>query len=261
MLSDQINRTLAEKLVDAELNKHEVIKLTAEYPELSVNDGYRIQDEIVAIKAEQGHQIFALKMGFTSMAKMKQMNVDEPIYGYIFDYMALDRGELSLSELIHPKVEAEIAFILGKDIEGPGITGAQVLAATDYVVPALEIIDSRYQNFQFTLPDVIADNTSSSRVFIGSTMRNPLEYDLDLVGVTLSINGEMKDLGAGAAVLRHPANSVAMLANMLARRGRKLKAGQIILTGGITGAHQLFEGDVVSAKWDGLGSIDFTVKA
>lgn len=261
MLTDQLKRAYAEKLADAEVNKHEVIRLTAEHPELSVDEGYLIQDEIVAIKAEQGHQVFALKMGFTSTAKMKQMNVDEPIYGYIFDYMAVDRGELSLNELIHPKVEAEIAFILGQDIEGPGITGAQVLAATEYVVPALEIIDSRYQNFQFTLPDVIADNTSSSRVFIGSTLRKPHELELDLVGVTLSINGKLKDLGAGAAVLGHPANSVAMLANMLARKGRKLKAGQLILTGGITGAHQLQEGDVVSAKWDGLGSIDFTVKA
>jgi 2-oxo-3-hexenedioate decarboxylase len=261
LLTDQNYKSLAQKLVDAEVNKQEVIRLTAEYNELTVEDAYRIQDELVAIKAEQGHHVFATKMGFTSLAKMKQMNVNEPIYGYIFDYMAVDRGELSLSELIHPKVEAEIAFILGKNIEGPGITGAQVLAATEYVVPALEIIDSRYQNFQFTLPDVIADNTSSSRVFIGSQLKKPDELDLDVIGVTLSINGELKDLGAGAAVLGHPANSVAMLANMLSRRGRKLKAGQLILTGGITGAHQLIAGDVVSAKYDGLGSIDFKVKA
>lgn len=260
MLSEHLYRPLAQKLVDAELGRQEVVRLTAEYPDLSVEDAYRIQDELIAIKREHGHQVLSIKMGFTSRAKMKQMNVNDPIYGAIFDYMAVEDGVLHLGYLIHPKVEAEIAFILGRDIEGPGITGAQVLAATEYVVPALEIIDSRYENFQFTLPDVIADNTSSARVFLGSNLKKPDKLELDLVGVTLSINGELKDLGAGAAVLGHPANSVAMLANMLCRKGRKLQAGQVILTGGITGAHQLFEGDVVSAKWDGLGSIDFVVK-
>lgn len=262
MLAEHVYKSLAEKLADAEQNRQEVVRLTAEYPDLSVEDAYRIQDELVALKREQGNGVLATKMGFTSAAKMKQMNVHEPIYGHIFDYMAVDQGILPMRELIHPKVEAEIAIVLGKDIQGPGITGAQVLAATECVIPALEIIDSRYENFQFTLPDVIADNTSASRVFLGTTFRKPEEWglDLDLVGVTLSINGELRDLGAGAAVLGHPAHSVAMLANMLSRRGRNLKAGQLILTGGITGAHPLAPGDVVSAKWDGLGSIEFIVQ-
>jgi 2-oxo-3-hexenedioate decarboxylase len=187
------------------------------------------------------------------------MNVNEPIYGYIFDYMVVSGQEIAMRELIHPKVEAEIAFVLGSDIEGPGMTGAQVLAATEYVLPALEIIDSRYENFQFTLPDVIADNASSSRVVFGSKIARPTDLELDLVGVTLSINGKIRDLGAGAAVVGHPANSVAMLANMLARKGIKLKAGQTILTGGITGAVMLNAGDTVSAKFDGLGTVDFRV--
>ncbi|MFG0214606.1 2-keto-4-pentenoate hydratase [Brevibacillus porteri] len=260
MQSEQLYKRLAQKLVDAELNREEVVKLTAEYPELTVEDGYCIQNELVSLKLEQGHRIFAAKMGLTSQAKMKQMNVHEPIRGYILDYMNIEDGILPINELIHPKVEAEIAFVLSEDLEGPGITEAHVLVSTDYVVPALEIIDSRYAQFQFTLPDVIADNASSSRVFIGSTWRKPDELELDLVGVTLSINGELKDLGAGAAVLGHPARSVAMLANMLAREGRKLHKGDLILSGGITGSHQLQEGDVVSAKWGGLGSIEFVVK-
>nr|BAH79104.1 4-oxalocrotonate decarboxylase [Paenibacillus sp. JJ-1b] len=253
-------KDLARFLVDAEVEKKEVLKLTNEHPDLTVEDGYAIQEQLVQMKLEQGYRIVGPKMGLTSQAKMKQMNVNEPIYGYIFDYMVVNGQELSMSELIHPKVEAEIAFILGKDIEGPGITGAQVLAATEYVVPALEIIDSRYQNFQFTLPDVIADNASSSRVFLGSTIKRPDNMELDLLGVTLSINGQIKDLGAGAAVVGHPANSVAMLANMLARKGLKLKAGQIILSGGITGAVMLNVGDSVTGKFDGLGTIDFIVK-
>ena len=254
-------RRLGRHLLDAQEQRYEVPKITNEHPELTIEQAYAIQEQIVHAKLEQGLRIIGPKMGLTSQAKMKQMNVNEPIYGYVFDNMVETGRELSLSRYIHPKVEAEIAFVLGKDIEGPGITGAQVLAATEYVMPALEIIDSRYENFQFTLTDVIADNASSSGVFFGPVIKRPHELELDLVGVTLSINGQIKELGAGAAVVGHPAASVAMLANMLARKSLKLRAGEIILTGGITGAPLLSEGDVVSARYDGLGSVDFIVTA
>ncbi|MEX2462581.1 MAG: fumarylacetoacetate hydrolase family protein [Paenibacillaceae bacterium] len=253
-------KEIALLLIHAEVEKQEVTRITSKYPNLSVETAYEIQEQLVQVKLEEGYRIVGPKMGLTSQAKMKQMNVSEPIYGYIFDYMVVNGAEIELKDLIHPKVEAEIAFVLGKDIQGPGITGAQVLAATEYVIPALEIIDSRYENFKFTLPDVVADNTSASKVVFGNSIRQSDSLDLDLVGVTLSINGQIKDLGAGAAVLGHPANSVAMLANMLARKGLKLKAGQTILSGGITGAHMLNLGDVVSAKFDGLGTVDFIVK-
>jgi 2-oxo-3-hexenedioate decarboxylase len=254
-------RNIARHLLNAEEEKREVSKITIEHPELTVEFAYDVQEQIVQMKLEQGHQIVGPKMGLTSQAKMKQMNVNEPIYGYIFDNMVVNSQEISLKDYIHPKVEAEIAFVLGKDIEGPGVTGAQVLAATQFVTPALEIIDSRYENFNFTLPDVIADNGSSSGVVFGSAIKCHNDMDLDLLGVTLSINGQIRDLGAGAAVVGHPANSVAMLANMLSRKGLKLKAGEIILTGGITGALLLSPGDTVSARFDGLGSVDFNVKA
>lgn len=254
-----VAKQIARYLVSAEEDRQEVSRITLEHPELSVEDGYQIQEELVLIKLEAGYEIVGPKMGLTSQAKMKQMNVNEPIYGYVFNYMVATGQEISMLDFIHPKVEAEIAFVLGKDIEGPGVTGAQVLAATEYVLPALEIIDSRYENFQFTLPDVIADNASSSKVVFGTKLGRPNDFELDLVGVTLSINGKIKDLGAGAAVVGHPAHSVAMLANMLARKGLKLKAGQTILTGGITGAVMLHVGDAVSAKFDGLGTVDFRV--
>lgn len=259
-MNKAVMRDIARSLINAEVEKKEVLKITNEHPDMDVDTAYGVQEQLVQMKLEEGYRILGPKMGLTSQAKMKQMNVSDPIYGYIFDYMVVNGQEVFMSDFIHPKVEAEIALILGKDIEGPGVTGAQVLAATEYVVPALEIIDSRYQNFQFTLPDVIADNASSSKVVFGSTIMRPGNLELDLVGVTLSINGQIKDLGAGAAVVGHPANSVAMLANMLARKGLKLKAGQVILTGGITGAVLLNVGDSVSAKYDGLGSVDFMVK-
>lgn len=258
-MSNAQYKEIAKYLLAGEYEKKEVKKVTLELkPDLTVEEAYLVQQELVNIKLEEGKKIVGPKMGLTSQAKMKQMGVEEPIYGYVFDYMLIDNGsEVSMSDLIHPKVEAEIAFVIGKDIEGPGITGAQVLAATEYVLPALEIIDSRYENFNFTLPDVVADNASTSRVVFGTTLKRPEQFDLDLVGSTLSINGQIKDLGAGAAVVGHPANSIAMLANMLARKGDKVKAGDIILTGGITGAHLLSSGDFVSGKFDGLGEVTF----
>ncbi|MDF2039375.1 fumarylacetoacetate hydrolase family protein [Bacillus sp. CMF12] len=261
-MPNQEYKEIAEYLVAAEVEKREVIKVTAEIkPDLTVEEGYLVQQELVDIKLAEGRRVIGPKMGLTSQAKMKQMKVDEPIYGYVFDYMLIeDGGSLPFHELIHPKVEAEIAFVIGEDIEGPGVTGAQVLAKTEYVLPALEIIDSRYENFNFTLPDVIADNASTSRVVFGTSLKKPDQLDLDLVGATLSINGEMKDLGAGAAVLGHPANSIAMLANMLSRKGEKVRKGDVILTGALTGASMLAVGDFVSGKFDGLGEVTFTVK-
>jgi 2-oxo-3-hexenedioate decarboxylase len=254
-------KEIAKYLVDGEVEKREVVKVTAHLkPDLTVEEGYLVQQEIVAMKLAEGRKIIGPKMGLTSQAKMQQMNVDEPIYGYVFDYMLIDNGgKVSLSDLIHPKVEAEIAFIIGEDIEGPGVTGAQVLAKTESVLPALEIIDSRYENFNFTLPDVVADNASTSRVVFGTTLKSPAQFDLDLVGATLSINGELKELGAGAAVLGHPANAIAMLANMLVKKGDKIRKGDVILSGALTGAVLLEKGDVVSGKFDGLGEVSFTV--
>ncbi|MBS4208319.1 fumarylacetoacetate hydrolase family protein [Bacillus sp. FJAT-50079] len=254
-------KEIASYLVDAEIEKREVEKVTAKLkPDLSVEEGYLIQEEIVSIKLVEGNKIVGPKMGLTSNAKMKQMNVNEPIYGYVFDYMLIENGGIvSLQDLIHPKVEAEIAFVIGGDIEGPGVTGAQVLAKTESVLPALEIIDSRYENFNFTLPDVVADNASTSRVVFGTSIKKPDQLELDLVGATLSINGKIKELGAGAAVLGHPANAIAMLANMLARKGDKIRKGDVILSGALTGAVLLEKGDIVSGKFDGLGEVIFTV--
>lgn len=253
--------SIALFLNNAELERKEVTRITAQYPDLSVEEAYLIQDELVKQKLADGHKIVGPKMGLTSQAKMKQMNVEEPIYGYVFDYMIVPNGgEIFLDELIHPKVEAEVAFILGKDLEGPNVTAEQVMEATSYIVPALEIIDSRYENFRFTLPDVIADNTSASRVVFGDRLLKPSGLEADLIGVTMLFNGEIKALGASAAVLGHPANSIAMLANMLARKGGKLHAGEVILSGGITEAIMFSSGDYVTVKFDGLGEVSFVVK-
>ncbi|MCM3727720.1 fumarylacetoacetate hydrolase family protein [Neobacillus cucumis] len=260
-MASDIIKQIADYLVAAEVEKREVVKVTKTFKsDLTVEEAYQAQELLVQKKLDEGRRIIGPKMGLTSKAKWEQMGVTEPIYGYVFDYMLIDNaGVLPFSELIHPKVEAEIAFLIGDDIEGPGITGSQVLAKTEYVLPALEIIDSRYENFNFTHTDVIADNASTSRVVFGNTLRKPNDFELELVGATLSINGQIKELGAGAAVLGHPANAIAVLANMLARKGDKIKKGQIILSGALTSAILLKVGDVVSGKFDGLGEVTFSV--
>ncbi|MFC0272941.1 2-keto-4-pentenoate hydratase [Metabacillus herbersteinensis] len=255
-------RELAELLIKAEENQYAVSCITDKFPDFDLSMGYVVQDELIKMKKSQGHEIIAFKMGITSEAKMKQMNVDEPIYGTVFDYMLVpDKGEIVMEEFIHPKIEAEIAFILAEDIEGPAITGAEVLAKTKGILPVFEIIDSRYENFKFKLPDVIADNTSASRVVFGDKVFDPKEFDLEKIRVTLIINGELKANGTSAAVLGNPANSVAMLANMLFSHGKgKIPKGSIILTGGITEAILLTKGDHVISNYDGMGDISFNVR-
>jgi 2-oxo-3-hexenedioate decarboxylase len=159
--------------------------------------------------------------------------------------------------LIHPKVEAEIAFVLKDDLVGPGCHIGDVLAATDFVMPAVEVIDSRYKDFKFDLKSVIADNSSSSRYVTGGQARSVDGLDLKTLGVVMEINGEIVQLGAGAAVLGHPATSIAMLANMMGERGEVLKAGTYILSGAITAAVSVNKGDNVTVKFQHLGTVSF----
>ncbi|MED4784415.1 2-keto-4-pentenoate hydratase [Brevibacillus choshinensis] len=255
-------RELAKRLLKAEENHKAVSCITEKNPEFDIAMGYQVQNELVQLKKDQGHKILAYKMGITSQAKMKQMNINEPIYGYIFDYMNVpDEGELVIEDFIHPKVEAEIAFILGEDVEGPNMTMEEVLSKTEWVLPALEIIDSRYTDFVFKLPDVVADNTSAARVVFGKRRFRPNEYELDAIGVTMFTNGELRADGVSAAVLGNPANSVAVLANMLSHDGKgKIAKGSIILSGGITEAIMVNKGDSVTANYDGMGSVSFQVR-
>ncbi|MFD0051475.1 2-keto-4-pentenoate hydratase [Actinomycetes bacterium NPDC127524] len=249
---------IVQVLLDAETGRKEINRITAKYPDLLVEEAYEIQSALVHRKLASGSVIVGPKMGLTSEAKMKQMNVNEPIYGYIFDYMKISNGgNISMSELIHPKVEAELAFILKQDLGGDNLSIDDVLQATQYIAPALEIIDSRYKDFKFTLPDVIADNTSASRVVFGDRITIPTEIEVDSVGVTISFNGKANTYGTSSAVLGHPASSIAMLAEMLHRKGQKLRAGEIVLSGAITEAVLFKEGDYVSVKFDGLGEVSF----
>ncbi len=246
---------LAEYLENCELNAQDTLKITDDHPEMDWEDAYAIQDEIRRRKLVRGARIVGYKAGLTSYAKMKQMSVDSPCFGFLVDYFSVvDGGEVKVSELIHPKVEPEIAFVLKKPLKGPGCHIGSVLAATDFVMPAIEVIDSRYRDFKFDLKSVIADNCSSARFVLGGSMTSVEGLDLRTLGVVLEKNGQPVALGAGAAVLNHPAAAVAMLANHLGARGEELPAGTVVLSGGITEAVAVAPGDHVTLRVQNLGS-------
>ena len=248
---------LAEHLENAELQAQDVKKITNDYPHMDWEDAYDIQWEIRRRKQERGNRIVGLKMGLTSYAKMKQMGVESPVYAFLADYFSVpDGGTVKTSELIHPKVEAEIAVITNKELTGPGCTVAHVLDAIGSVVPAVEVIDSRYENFNFDLKSVIADNASSSRFVTGGNVKRADDIDMKTLGVVMEKNGEIVELGAGAAVLGHPASSIAMLANLLAERNETIPAGTFIMTGGITAAVAVEAGDSICVRYQDLGTIN-----
>ena len=247
---------LAEHLESAVLQTRDVTKITDDHPEMDWEDAYAIQDEIRRRKEARGHRTVGLKAGLTSFAKMRQMGVDTPVFGFVSDYMARpDGGEIRTSELIHPKVEAEICIVTKAPLRGPGCHVGEVLAATDFVLPAVEIIDSRYRDFKFDLKSVVADNTSASRFVAGARIRAVDELDLRTLGVVLEKIGRIVAMAAGAAVLGHPLTAVAMLANHLGARGREIPAGTFIMTGGVTEAIAVAAGDHVAVRFQDLGTV------
>ena len=247
---------LAEHLETCQLEARDTLKVTDEHPHMDWDDAYAIQAEILRRKLARGSRLIGLKAGLTSHAKMKQMGVESPVFGFLVDNFCVpEGGEVKTSELIHPKVEPEIAFVLKRALKGPGCHIGSVLAATDFVLPGIEVIDSRYRDFKFDLKSVVADNTSAARFVIGGQALPPDRVDLRTMGVVMEKNGQVVALGAGAAVLGHPAAAVAMLANHLGKRGEEIPAGTLILSGGVTEAVAVAAGDNVTLRLQGLGSV------
>ena len=248
--------SLARQLEDAETNRAPITKITDAYPDLDWDDAYAIQNAIRQSKVDAGARIAGLKAGLTSKAKMKQMGVEEPVFGFLCDYGAYpDGGEIAMDQFIAPRIEAEIAFVTNAELAGPGCHLGQVLAATEFVMPAVEILDSRYENFRFDLISVVADNTSAAGFVTGGRARQVGDVDLRTLGLVVEKNGKVVEVGAGAAVLGHPAESVAVLANSLARRDEVIPAGTFIMTGGITAAISVERGDNIAVRFQDLGSV------
>lgn len=246
---------LARRLYDAARERRTIEPLSVEHPDLGVAEGYAIQDALVDLHLADGARLVGAKLGLTSRAKQVEMNVHEPIAGWLTDRMVLEPGEaLDAGSLAQPRAEPEIAFLLGRDLAGPAVTAVHVLAATEAVFGAIEVLDSRYAGYRFTLPDVVADNASGGRFLLGGTLA-PASIDLAAVGCVFERNGELVATAAGGAVLGHPARAVAWLVRRLAAEGRGLRAGDIVLSGGLTAAMPIAAGDVVTASFGRLGTV------
>lgn len=251
---EQIVR-FAERIEGAQTRAYAVPKLTSEMP-MTVGDGYAVQSELRRRYIEQGHRVVGWKAGLTSKAKMQQMGVSMPSIGFLTDRMYRPEGSaIGTADLVHPRVECELAFVTRHSLTGPGCTREAVLQATDYVLPAVEIIDSRFSGFKFDLESVIADNGSSARFVAGGRARDVRDLDLRTLGVVIEKNGEAMAMGASAAVLGHPAEAVAMLVNILYALGESLPAGSFVMSGGITEAIAVKAGDNVIARFQELGSV------
>lgn len=247
---------LAARLAKATADRAAIPPLSDGLPGLDAATGYAIQ----AVAREAAGPLAGWKLGATSRAKQAQVGVHEPVRGFLASASALDLGEpLVTAQLIQPRAEPEIVFVMGRDLSGPAVTAADVLAATAGVAAGIEILDSRFVDYRFTMPDVIADNTSAGRYVVGAPVP-PDGIDLRLAGVVLEHNGEVTATAAGAAALGHPAAAVAWLVRALAAAGDGLRAGQIVLSGGLTAAVPLRPGDVVVATIDRLGTVELACR-
>lgn len=253
------HKLVAKRLYEAEKNCIQIEAPSKEYTEFKVEDAYQVQLINVAKRQEEGEKVIGMKVGLTSKGMQNLLKVNEPDYGHLTDKMLLREGAIcSFDELIQPKVEGELAFCLKKTLKGPGVTIADVYNATDWVVPAIEIVDSRVKDWKISLCDTIADNGSSAKFVLGSKMTPISEVDMRLTGMTLEKNGELVNSGTLAEVLGNPAAAVAWLANKLSEFNIDLKEGSIILAGALTAAEIVEKGDIFTINFYGMGSL--TVK-
>jgi 2-oxopent-4-enoate/cis-2-oxohex-4-enoate hydratase len=228
--------------------------LTRRHPALTIEQAYRIQQRLITRRLQDGERIVGKKIGVTSKAVMHMLGVHQPDFGMLTDAMIVNQGEaIETATLIQPKAEGEIAFILKRDLSGPGVSAADVLAATECVMPCFEIVDSRIRDWQIRIVDTVADNASCGVFVLGSQAVSPLALDLDTCGMVLEKNGEIVATGAGAAALGSPLNAVAWLANTLGPLGMHLKAGEVILSGALAAMSPAKQGDHFRVSIGGLG--------
>ena len=249
-------KALAEMLLAAEQSQKPIPPLTESDPGLSVEEAYRIQLLVMEMKKSRGQVVVGKKIGLTSLAMQNMLGVKEPDYGHILDGMVVMEAEKILTtDLIKPRIEGEMAFVLKEDLQGPGVTLTEVIRCSEGVIPSLEIIDSRIVDWKIKLPDTVADNASSARIVLGGTITPLHSLDLRTVGMVLEKNGEVVATATGAAVLGHPAQAVAWLANKLAAYDITLRKGEVILSGSLTAAMPVGAGDFVRADFGPLGDV------
>ena len=259
---------LAAELQQAQRTRQQVAHFSKRFPEMTIEDGYRVSRAWVALELAQGRQVIGHKIGLTSRAMQQASQIDEPDYGTLLDNMLYTCSPGKVLDIAHtdfvvPRVEVELAFVLKKDLQGPSVTVAEVLAATEYVTPAIEIIDARIEQFDRDTKvmrkvfDTISDNAANAGIVVGAEKVDPLTTNLPWCGAILKLNGVVEETGLAAGVQGHPAVGIAWLANKLAPWGEHLKAGQIVLAGSFTKPVPAKVGDVFDADYGALGRLQF----
>lgn len=247
---------LALGLDSALREAREIERLTSKVPSLNLADAYRVQDELIRFRSERDEKYIGMKMGFTSQAKREQMGLHDPIYGILMDQMQVKGGVFHLKGTIHPKIEPEIAFFVRDELRGR-VTADQALAACSGVCAAMEILDSRFLNFKyFSLPDVVADNCSSSHFVLSDTMHDPRKIDVGNLDMVMEINGQPAQSAKSSAISGHPVQSIVQLCEILDSRGLALPAGSIVLAGAATQAVMLEDGQRVKLTVEKLGTVE-----
>lgn len=251
---------IASELHQARLQASPVKQYSDHLKEFNINDAYSIQEHGVDLRKGEGETVIGLKMGLTSEAKRKQMDLDSPLYGVLTDTMEIKNGgTFTLKGTIHPKIEPEVAFFIEKELSGK-VTRDEVLDSVSWVCSAMEILDSRYEQFKyFSMEDVISDNSSSSHFILGETRLSPRDIDLNNLEMKMSIDGEVKAEGVSSAISGDPLVSVIQLCELMESRGQTLKAGSIVLAGAATPAVQLSPGMNVSLEVTSLGKVSVGV--
>jgi 2-oxo-hept-3-ene-1,7-dioate hydratase len=264
MLDSATLQTLARELYEARKTRRQVRHFSNRFPGMTVADGYAVQRAWVALEIADGRQVKGRKIGLTSRAMQLSSQIDEPDYAPLMDDMFFAQGgEIPIARFIAPRVEVELAFVLGRDIEGPGATIFDVLAATEYVTPALEIIDARIEQFDRDTKaprkviDTISDFAANAGIVLGGRPVKPDAVDLRWVGAMLFKNGVVEETGLAAGVLNHPATGVAWLANKIAPHGERLNAGDVVLAGSFTRPTTAAAGDTLHADYGPLGTVSF----
>lgn len=255
MLTDKERREAAEILLKAEKEKKAAVQLSKTYPKIEVEDSYAISRLVNEAKVAAGSRIIGNKIGLTSKAMQASSQIDEPDYGVLHDYMIIEDGaKVPFERFIVPRVEPELVFVLGKTLKGPGVGLLDVLRATEYVVPAIEIIDARVQNPR-KITDTVADNGAAAGLIVGGRAVGPMDVDLRWVSALLYRNADIEETGVAAGVLGHPAMAIAWLANKVGRFGDALEPGRVMLSGSFTRPVWAQKGDTLRADFGSLGSL------
>lgn len=255
-MDEAARREAATALADARQRRAPIPPLTDTHPDMTIDDAYAIQLTNIGERLAAGAVVRGHKVGLTARAMQEMLGVNEPDYGHLLDDMlAFEESTLAMADFVEPRVEPEVAFVLDRPLHGPGVTITDVLSATAYVLPALEIVDSRIVDWKIKLPDTIADNASAAAVVLGGNPTRLTDIDVRMLGVELSRNGEVLETGRTSAVLGNPAVAVAWLANRLSGFGVGLEAGHVVMPGACTRMIPVTAGDVVRAEFEGLGHV------